>query len=147
MKGFNQFAPILTKQITAIRLFTCAFTGSCNPSTYLTHGSRVCSASLISLCSSIGFTRSQVVAACLQSLRSLAVIGGLWRLFAVRLSMMCMRSGVYGLSFVYSVGWRVDVYCKPEHSPSAEVSSTAANRINRCTGLSIILLLPSSTVR
>ena len=100
MKGFNQIAPILTKQITAIRLFTCAFTSSCNPSTYLTHGSRVCSASLISLCSSIGFTRSQVVAACLQSLRSLAVIGGLWRLFAVRLSMMCMRSGVYGLSFV-----------------------------------------------
>ena len=104
MKCFDQFAPILTKQITAIRLFTGAFTSSCNPSTYLTHGSRVCSASLISLCSSIGSTRSQVVAACLQSLRSLAVIGGLWRLFAVRLSMMCMRSGVYGLSFVSLLG-------------------------------------------
>ena len=108
MKCFNQFAPILTKQITAIRLFTGAFTGaftsSHNPSTYLTHGSRVCSASLISLCSSIGSTRSQVVAACLQSLQSLAVIGGLWRLFAVRLSMMCMRSGVYGLSFVSLLG-------------------------------------------
>ena len=112
------------------------------PSTYLPHSSRFCSAPLISLYSSLGLTRSQVVCSLW---RSLAVIGGLWRLFAVRLSMMCMRSGVYGLSFAL-LCW-VEGRCQLRTNPSAEVSSTAANRINSCTGLSIILLLPSSTVR
>ena len=41
-------------------------------------------------------------------------------------------SGAFWVLF-YSVGWRVDINCKSEHSLSTEVSLTAANRIVLCT--------------
>ena len=88
--------------------------------------------------------------------RSLVVLdfadfGGLER-FAVAVVVVCRRLQADELSVMFcvifgSVGWRVDVNSESEHSPSTEVSSTAANRINLCTGLSITLLLPSSVVR
>ena len=76
MKCFNQIATILTKQITAIRLFTGAFTSSCNPSTYLTHGSRVCSASL-------QFNWLYVFTGCRGLFAVFAVVSGNWRSLAV----------------------------------------------------------------